>query len=63
MWPFRSKVENLETNGDVTVYVISDKIIGIFPLKEEDIEHFKDLATRKDAKAKLTFNWTDKGEG
>jgi len=48
------------TIDDLNFYVLPDKLIGVWPLKKEDIDIIKNqVALGQKGKAKLQINWTE----
>ena len=48
------------TTDDLSFYVLPDKLIGVWPLKKEDIDIIKNqVALGQKGKAKLQINWTE----
>jgi hypothetical protein len=48
------------TTDDLNFYVLPDKLIGVWPLKKEDIDIIKNqVALGQKGKAKLQINWTE----
>jgi len=57
---FQRRRRMMITTDDLNFYVLPDKLIGVWPLKKEDIDIIKNqVALGQKGKAELQITWTE----